>query len=77
MTDPDNAQFSSYFESELEPNGPTGLPKDLTVSNCDVNTVSVPVLTLTVPDDAELLHLQATRQDTSGTLKFSRTTRLA
>ena len=50
--------------------GPTGLPTDLNVSDRDDGTTSVPVRTLTVPDDDELRQLQASRQDTSGTLKY-------
>ena len=42
----------------------------MSVSDRDANSVSTPVLTLTVPDDDELRTLQATRQDTSGTLKY-------
>ena len=67
---PGDARLSSYFGSEFEPNGPTGRPKDLSVPDHDANSVSTPVLTLTVPDDDELRTLQATRQDTSGTLKY-------
>jgi len=45
-------------------------PNDLAVTNLADNSASVPVFTLTVPDDNELRELQASRQDTSGTLKY-------
>ena len=61
-------------------NGPTGDPlarltdqsssDDLAVSDLADASATVPVLTLSVPDDDELRELQASRQDTSGTLKY-------
>ena len=67
QSDPDDARLSSHFSPAKSP---TGHSKDLSVSDRDANSVSTPVLTLTVPDDDELRTLQATRQDTSGTLKY-------
>ena len=64
-----SAKFASV-RRKFGPDGPTGFPADLNVSDRDDGTTSVPVRTLTVPDDDELRQLQASRQDTSGTLKY-------
>ena len=62
--------YSQKFELEC-PNGPSGRLAGLrAVPDHDFDATSVPVLTLAVPDDNELRQLQASRQDTSGTLKY-------